>query len=646
MDSDAVYLSEDEHSLRRTKHVAYGHSWPSLTHYDKLWARETRWGPYKEFKEISGPGGETSIVNDEHFRFARLKAFFRSLKGFYTGRSDLTGRFHALTVTVEPYQDEWVDYLDKKHEYTNYRMTDEELWKKFQEKWLLPVKVDYAFLVDMAESVRTKISDGTQPKFQMHLLYDLPDELLDVIYRHADLTGALFLSATCRRMRAISLPFIYTSRDLGLRQSLKTLILPQHVSAEAQKEHAIKVLLKASIRALEDAHFLLSRPDITSKFQSINVFNNWSSNTHLYHPDFPPSLFIPSISHAVCVVLHHTVNVTSLSMFGFPLQDHVFQAIAILPSLRTLKLTGCPVESTMGPQLVRVKNLAVHVLDEEGLSTWEILTLFPNAVNISFFDTSRSMMELSDSVTLNHLGHLTRLCLGNLAGETFPDIIHFLHHTTEYHLTHLKLTFTHPIDDVNFFVLLDELQPHPMENLVIDGLLEGNPAIIRHVSRCLPGLTALSLYRRESQRQQKTRVTCSWPLPPFEYAPCFSMFSKLRYFEWNCALNFGVTSWSILTFEGNDNCGPCGAPYKAWKSKDDDPDDDDSKHLLASVFAAYNPSLQTVTVGSGRISPMASWSISHEGGDTIIEAIPMAKLYSSAQEIWNPTEYKVGIETW
>lgn len=56
----------------------------------------------------------------------------------------------ALTVTVEPYQDEWVDYLDKKHEYTNYKMTNEGLWKSFQERWLLPIRVDYATLMDMA----------------------------------------------------------------------------------------------------------------------------------------------------------------------------------------------------------------------------------------------------------------------------------------------------------------------------------------------------------------------------------------------------------------------------------------------------------------------------------------------------------------
>ncbi|KAK0244987.1 hypothetical protein EDD85DRAFT_799192 [Armillaria nabsnona] len=665
MDTDSIYLLEDELSLRKTKHVSYGHSWPSLTHYDQLWTRETRWGPYTEFKEISERGGETTIIDDENFRFARLKAYFRSLKGFYTGRSDLTGRsrarfdflharwemliteLDALTATVEPYQDEWVDYLDKKHEYTNYRMTNEELWKSFQEKWLLPIRVDYATLMDMAESVRSRIADGVQPKFQKLLLHDLPDELLDAIYRHADLTSAVLLSATCRRMRTISLPFIYTSRDLGLRQSLKSMISPQDADAEVRKEHAIRVLLKASVRALEDAHFLLTRPDITSKFRSINVFNNWSSNAYPYHPDFPPSLFIPAISQAVCAVLRHTVNITSLSMFGFPLQDHVFEAIATLPTLRTLKLTGCLVESFMAsPQLVRVQNLAVHVLGEEDLCTWDILILFPNVVNISFFDTSRSAMELSDSVTLSRFVHLTRLSLGNLAGAMFPDIIHFLHHTTEYHLTHLKLIFTHPVDDANLIVLLDELQPHPMEIFIFDGFLEGKPAIIRHISRCLPGLISLFLYRRESQRQQKTRVTCSWPLPPFEYAPYFSLFSKLRYFEWNYALNFGVTSWSILVFEGNDNCGPCGAPYKIWKSKDDDPDDDDSKHMLASVFAAYIPSLETVTVGSGKISPLASWSIARSGEGVTIEAIPMAKLYSTVQGIWNPTEWGAGIETW
>ncbi|KAK0476937.1 hypothetical protein EDD18DRAFT_1212444 [Armillaria luteobubalina] len=666
MNTDSVYLLEDELSLRTTKHVSYGHSRPSLTHYDQLWTQETRWGPYTEFKEISERGGETNIIDDENFRLARIKAFFRTLKGFYTGRSDLTGRscarfdflyarwetliteLDALTATVEPYQDEWVDdYSGKKHKYTNYRMNNEELWKSFQKRWLLPGRVDYATLMDMAESVRSRISDGVQPKFQKLLLYDLPDELLDAIYRHADLASALPLSATCRRMRIISLPFIYTSRDLGLRQSLKSMIMRQDADAEVRKEHVIKVLLKASIRALEDIHFLLSRPDITSKFQSINVFNNWTSNIGLYNPDFPPSLFLPAISQAVCAVLHHTSNVTSLSMFGFPLQDHVFETIATLPNLRTLKLTGCPVESLMAsPQLVRVENLAVHVLNEEDCFTWETLALFPNVVNVSFSDTSRSMMEISDSVTLGHFVHLTRMCLGNLAESVFPDIIHFLHHTTEYHLTQLKLIFTHPISDHKLFVLLGELQPHPMETLILDGLLEGKPAIIMHISRFLPGLTSLSLYRRESQRQLDTRVTCSWHLPPFEYAPYFRLFSKLRYFEWNCALNFGVTSWSILVFEGNENCGPCGAPYEIWKSKDEDTDNDDSKHLLASVFAAYVPSLERLAVGSGRVSPLASWSISRIGEGVTIGAISMANLYSSTQGIWNPSERGTGIETW
>lgn len=425
------------------------------------------------------------------------------------------------------------------------------------------------------------------------------------------------------------------------------MIFPQDADADVRKEHVIRVLLKASIRALEDAHFLLTRPDITSKFQSINVFNNWSSNIYLYHPDFPPSLFVPAISQAVCAVLRHTINVTSLSMFGFPIQDHIFEAIATLPSLRTLKLTGCPVESLMAsPQLVRVENLAVHVLDEEDCCTWETLALFPNVVNISFLDTSRSMIEISDSVTLSRFVHLTRLCLGNLAESIFPDIIHFLHNTTEYHLTQLKLIFTHPIGDANLIVLLNELQPHPLEILIFDGLLEGKPAIIRHISRCLPGLTSLFLYRRESQRQRKTRVTCSWPLPPFEYASSFGLFSKLRYFEWNCALNFGITGWSMLVFEGNGNCGPCGAPYKIWKSKDDDSDDDDSKHFLASGFAAYIPSLEAVTVGSGRISPLASWRITRSGAGVSIETISMENLYSSAQGIWNPTEWGAGIETW
>ncbi|KAG7440068.1 uncharacterized protein BT62DRAFT_997967 [Guyanagaster necrorhizus] len=659
MDIDPIYLSEDEPSLRKTKRISHGNSWPPLTHFDQMWTQYNRW-EYKEYKEISEGGGVTSIVDDEIFRLVRLRAFFNSLKGFYTGRSDLTGRFRArfdflyarweklrvdldaLAATAEPYQDEWIDFLEQKHEYTNYKMTDEELWKQFQQKWLLPSEADYADIMRMAGS-GPKIAHDAEPKFQKLLIDHLPDELLDAIYKHMDITDSLLLSATCRRMRAVSLPFIYTSRNLGLYQNT-TAILSRNA---IQKEHAIKDLLKASVRALEDAYFLLTRPDITSKFQSINVFNHWDITITFHHDDFPPSLFLPAISHTICAVLGHSMNLTNLSMFTFPLHSHIFQAIAALPHLRTFNLTSCPIESTItSPQLVQVRNLAVHIRDEESISTWETLALFPNAINVLFFHSSIFTMQLADAITLDRFSHLTHLCLGNLVETIFPDIVHFLHDTTEHHLTHLKLIFINPIDDASLFVLLNELQAHPMEILIIDGLLEGRPAIIRRISSCLPGLTALSLSRRESQRQRKTRFTCSWPLPPFEYAPYFSSFSKLRYFDWNYRMNRGVTSWTMLVIEGNDKCGPCGAPYELWESKDGDLDDNDSQHPLVSVFAAYSPSLETVTVGGGGGLPFASWGIVRGGdGTTISKVVPTSKLSGSARGIWNPNEWSRDIDS-
>ncbi|KAK0470047.1 uncharacterized protein EV420DRAFT_86188 [Desarmillaria tabescens] len=663
---EPICLFEDEHRLRKLKNAFCSSTyWPHLTHYESLAVRFDSHGSYpgsrSPFTKIKNDG-TTSIINDSIFRRLRLEAFFLALEGFYTGNSDLAGRHldrfsyiwsrwlllysdmcQLMSLTVQSIKSS-VDCLGKTCEDVVYSFTDQALWERCQSKWLVP-KEGYAFVLGWTEKISERLSEcDSQPKLQERTLLDLPNEILHSIFcRTHPIGAARRLSAACHRLHGISLPYIYLTRSLGLSYSYSDLC-PEDSPDETKRPQKMKTFIRSIIQCLSQSHFLLTCPDITQRIEYVHITNGWLADMNYDFPDtFVPASFMPAIVQAICTALRASICLSTIRISSYDLNETFISTFLALPRLHTLQLSRCSLSHNVFDEtepLHNVRNLSLGI-SKGGSSLWNILALCPNVHNLILFDRTESILAVpSDVIHFGNFCNLRRFSLGSVEdgsdGPAVGLVVDWLNRATEHHLTHFKLTVRQPAADAAFLLLLDALQPHPLEEFIFNGLLEGHPVVFDRISQSFPRLRSLRLFRRSSNRQREASH-CEWPSPPWEYAQRLASFGNLQYFGRNyLIIRDGYSPCSMQVLEG---------ALDVFR-KDDCFGSDGDTYLAASVFAAHCTSLRTMVMlgRDASASAICTWDIERIGGKVVISGVRANEAFQ--RKVWNPWDWDEPDEWW
>ncbi|KAK0430711.1 hypothetical protein EV421DRAFT_1932298 [Armillaria borealis] len=402
--------------------------------------------------------------------------------------------------------------------------------------------------------------------------------------------------------------------------------------------------LNSVIRCLSRSHFLLTRPDVTQRIEHVHITNGWFGDMDYDFPDtFSPASLMSAIMQGICAVLRASTSLSTVRMSSYDINETFIQTFLALLHFHTLQLSRCFLSHNVFGEtklLHNVRNLSLKIFKGTP-SLWNILTLCPNVHNLILFDlTEKTLAVSSDVIHFGNFCNLRRFSLGSIEdgfdGPAVGLVVDWLNRATEHHLTHFKLSVREPASDTAFFLLLDALQPHPLEEFIFDGLLEGRLVIFDRISQSFPRLHSLRLFRRSSNRQRKTSH-CEWLSPPWEYARHLVSFNNLQYFGWTyLIIRDGYSPLSLQVLEGGLDV----------LRRDDCLDSEDDTYFAASVFAAYCPSLRTVAMFGRETSASAFfvWDIEQVGGKVVISSVKASDVLW--RRVWNPWDGDEPDEWW
>ncbi|KAK0202390.1 hypothetical protein DFS33DRAFT_1339738, partial [Desarmillaria ectypa] len=654
-----MHLLENESQIRKSL-TTYRPSWPQLTCFDLLatstifLCSDQSTAPPKTYECIN-EAGDTDIIQDPCFQVVRFYGFIFSWEGFVKGNLDLSGRHrsryaffdplvHAFAKELTAVQALTVQVIDDESRLTKVSLSDDSVWETFRAKWLIPKGLDFSIVFAVALPLFDDNGAPAKPKFQELCLLNLPDELLDLCFRESDLSSARALSATCKHLKAVSLPYIYVSRLLGvLPTNLDSQQRDTRLKSSSTQAKDPSSLQQAHERSVATLEFLLSRPDITDRLRRVRLLDDWCQDQHEYTPTFDV------IRSMLCEVLQHCPNLTTLKNRGFSIDEQFMDAIAALSDLHTIFLHGCvffyPMDLLLPsypyslPRLRSVRHLTFlidyHLHFRPGIL--QFIYFCPNVVELTILrERGRGAVYLpsrfSDFACLRHLQYL---CIDGLHSESLDEFKEWLvvlgSSTTSHPLSHVKVGLAYPKSDTDILQLVDVLGKYSIRSLYLDGLLEGRPELISGIAERLPGLETLTLLRRAGRHE---RWLCSWPEPVWMYASHFSNFTNLRSFGWNMPVVFDrVTPKALVLFEGGEH-GDSVLPYAGrppWE-QDDELSEDDERHRMAVVFSAFITTLETISfcTSVGGID----WRVKRMDGRTHIEYVG---LRIPDRPRWNPT---------
>ncbi|KAF9461866.1 hypothetical protein BDZ94DRAFT_1298978 [Collybia nuda] len=560
----------------------------------------------------------------EHFqihKFYRMRRFFKSYEGFYTGSLDLTGRHMSRFVSLHR---KWNSYLkdllpltlcarevtvtsDESHApYTRYVFSDSGIWEDFRIRWRIPdnIVIDYSLLIENTVSVLKIIKANPTPRIQKLCLMDLPPELLDMVFQHTDLYRARLLSSTSRQLNRIGRPYIYVSRTLtfDLPMGFRNNIIDigdhlQHLSNLAHSERA---------RILETTEFLLSRPDLCQELRTVSMTNNWRSSSFErtsaqgFELSRIEGKFFAPIHREFMNILAISNNLVSIAFCSLRFRTDDIECLAKLHFLHTLSLQECHIVLSARAKLQSsdIEFPAVHNLrlwfSATTISMWHILPLCSNLRTLSVLSPCKFNISTPSPTMWSRcrfLPNLERLCMNHIDPASVISLAEALQTASDaggLRLTHFKLHTRRGVTDADAHSLLDSIQGAPIKVLVLEGLAEAELPIFEKIAdNHDKTLEALTLVRRSSDRQLRNRAVV-WPHATWEYASHFSRLSKLQHFGWNSTSRSTSASTSDLYLleSGFSNELPLDI-------SEDDGGCMDSLGLESLPFASHCPSLKT-----------------------------------------------------
>ncbi|KAE9401333.1 hypothetical protein BT96DRAFT_918914 [Gymnopus androsaceus JB14] len=541
-----------------------------------------------------------AMYNDpDYFRVYHVYRFFRTIEGFLQGSLDLTGRHQRRLDGLIPL---WLNFFKEfftlkesarvsltkekiegqAQEVVSYEV-EHDAWTEFRVKWKIPRIFSFNHLTEHADYIIDLGFGRKEWKVQKLCLLDLPNELLDHISYLASLDqyrpGAIFLSATCKRMYYLGRPHLFESLSLNLQlphdRRFKTLL---DAGTDPTKDYDA-IYSDISRLALENffdkSAFIRSRPDLAKRTKKLSFRNWWRIEMCKHYLQYIDRAAFTHISSAFTETLHAVNNLQILHVSQLDLTPDFAISLSQLPLLREVSLDECVqtedlTRVLMSDQWARCNQvhfleLNAHSIDEfehSYMLSWIILLLFPNLSTFNCMNPSHECLvhpSLPDfflaPASLEMLTNLRYLFLSHFHDiSTLADMIR-VNVTTfgaDYRLplTHLKIHSCWAQPDSVIIDLLEVLHAAsaPLEVLVLDGLQDAELGLFEHIAEYFPDLLELTLIRRQNSRQHEAKQ-CSWLHPSWEYAPIFSRFNRLRHFGWNFCFMAHHLPTMMLVFE-------------------------------------------------------------------------------------------------
>ncbi|KAL0572503.1 hypothetical protein V5O48_009468 [Marasmius crinis-equi] len=667
------------------KEETYLHSLQS----DRLWQEpQIQHQLYNRPAEVTleGDNSQSEWYDFDAYRYYHVKRFLGSLKGFFTGKLDMSGRhpqrFSELSTTylqlktdidnlretakLEEYEIRYENARTKTS--SLYVVTDEELWKECRLKWKLPRLVEFDWLVHgidtLAERLEKAIEKANgEPIFQKLTLIKMPVELLDLIFRLADLQRARLLASTCKLMKDIGMPYLHHERSMILRfashEQLKEI---KEILGELEKDVLDRLAMEKSRNLITLAEHLVSRPEITNAIRNLYISDRWKSDCWEL-PSFRPythdQIYYGPINSSLSTFLASCHGLTHLSVSNFSLTNEWFVAISQLSNLHTLRLVYTCVDnvsvqndilSCLVPTSPHILNLHIRECDaregdpptreSNGEGLWFILLLFPNLVTLNHYlihdpgairVPSLAIQDRSDLFCRGLQRLNIKIILEDVPSLTAWILSSHLRTLTPCTLTHFKLRTDRPMPDVVVFELLQVMSTGltALEVLVLEGIEGGSLNIIETIAQLFPDLLGLTLILGTNQKQNasKDRV---WPRASWEYARRFRIFRRLVYFGWNFHVpEDDVTGLGILGLEA-------GTGLTLEEGADEV---GDAVASIARPFACYCPTLEALCLEKAK--PYACFIERGARGEVEtknIWQVPFNRGISSQE--WNPCDFR------
>jgi hypothetical protein len=353
---------------------------------------------------------------------------------------------------------------------------------------------------------------------------------------------------------------------------------------------------------LQDAEFLLSRPDITHCIEALSILVEWNDSFFEQagfplFDDFSSAWreFFGPIVQSTRDIIRQTPNTQQLYISGVVVSDIIKADIISLKKLHSLKLNNCFVHGIMSQNELpsSVVNLVVRIVDDRHQDPWIFLPSLPNLRTLS--------LSLGNELTDPGLPHptiirlrnplvtLERLAIDGLRSDDWVDLIRMVAEASastrnKLRLTHFKLALRDGMPTPLLDALLSGLEEAPLQVLVLKGIRNGSPELIERIAQLFPDLLSLTLYYYDSDRQHRSRGTV-WPFPTWEYAQRLGRFNRLKHFGWNFAVDLVYLPAVMPYFED-------GFPEEFWTVPNEVLDDWDGS--VAKLFAVHQPSLESM----------------------------------------------------
>ena len=364
--------------------------------------------------------------------------------------------------------------------------------------------------------------------------------------------------------------------------------------ATAMQAYLRELLFLARDALLARIDFLLSRPDIMKRLESLTVVlwrDEEFESTGWQISDPPLAEVFDRIADQVHQIVKRTLNLKTLFLSNMLITDELKSGILSLKRLCSLDILSCRVsDSTVQDEpMSSAPNLMVRPRNGMHQTAWSLL---PSLTSLRWLcllggDTSSTILPPEDILQVrNPFVTLERVIITKVPPDEWLDLIDMIRSASaatggRIPLTKLKLTFELGLSSFVLDQLLFALAGAPLEYLVIDGIRDGSPEIFQRIAGLFPDLQALTLSYRDSDRQQRN-VGTVWPSPTWEYATSLSRFSRLKYLGWNFDAGLSFPPLVMMFFED-------GYPEDWWATPDEE---FKPSFEVARLLAVHCPTLE------------------------------------------------------
>ena len=465
----------------------------------------------------------------------------------------------------------------------------------------------------------------------------------------------------------MSRKLIIVERCLIIRQThTLRFSIPTTFWKDLPKEDEDKVCyLQEAFRAskenfLRSVDIMLGRPDLCAHLQDLYLMDDWTPSqfediADEFDPRTEADLYNP-ISDAFALVLMSSRNLMTVTLSGLTFSFDLVRNMCQIPSIHSLRLISCHFrfEDRLPLRESGLSCSAYNLqLTVSSQSIWLILLVqFPNlrtfgVRNQDERDVILPLPVVWSKCTLFH--SMQRLSLSSIHNASTPLLPSVLVSQPGgfIHLTHFKLYVRAGVPDTIILDMLHALRIAPLEVLVLEGIAQGNLAIIDHIAEHFPQLLGLTLLRQEDEHQHEGKLA-AWPHFSWEFASRFSAFERLQHFGCNFQTNRLERPLNSMIPCEDGLLEPTSIFTKIYnvESDQDNLHFEDNQNCLLLPFASHCKTLRTFVILSRSGSPEAHRISRGSDGAIIIKRSTSLSAWNQWNiDEWNPFHWTLGWPT-